>query len=117
MVYIVDTVEDKIQNDILSAFDNNITPRNKLAVRSINASSRRVASCITANSERGERIGVTASLEILSEKNNTLHVLNTNDGTRRNTPVEVRELSVPGPQLDRQPHIHHTVLPKIMLYL
>ena len=36
---IVDTVEDRIQNAILTAIDSIITPKIELAIRSINASS------------------------------------------------------------------------------
>ena len=78
---IIDTAKDRIQNAILTAFDSNITPKSELAIRSINASSGRDAISITANSERGERIGITASLKNVSERNNTLHVLKTNDET------------------------------------
>ena len=35
---IVDTVEDRIQNVILTAIDNLVAPKIELAVRSINAS-------------------------------------------------------------------------------
>ena len=79
---IVDTVEDRIQNANLNAIDNIITPRIELAVRSVNVSSGRDAASITANSERGERIGITASFENVSERSNTFHELNANDETR-----------------------------------
>ena len=59
-----------------------------------------------ANSERGEHIGITAPFFNVSERNNTLHVFNTNDETRNNVPDEVSELSVPGTHSDQQPHIH-----------
>ena len=36
---IIDTVEDRIQNAILSAIDKIVAPKIKLAIRSINASS------------------------------------------------------------------------------
>ena len=39
MSNIVDTVEDRIQNEILTAIDNLVAPRIELAIRSINASS------------------------------------------------------------------------------
>ena len=39
--------------------------------------------------------------------NNTLHVLNTNDETRKKVPDDVSELSVPDTLCDRQPHAHH----------
>ena len=88
----VETPEDRIQNAILTAIDNIITPRIELAVRSINVYSGRDATSVTANSKRGERIWITASFENVSERNNTLHVLNANDETRRNIPDEVSEL-------------------------
>ena len=107
---IVDTVEDKIQNANLTAVDNIITPRIELAVRSINAPSGRNAASLTSNSERGERIGITASFANVSERNNTFHELNANDETRENIPDEVKKLSVPGTHFDRQPHTHHRLV-------
>ena len=101
---IVDTVEDRIPNANLTAIDSIFTPRIELAVRSINASSGRDTTSVTANSERGERIGITASFENESEKNKTLHVFNTNDETRKNIPDKVSELSVPGTQIDWKLH-------------
>ena len=65
---IVDTVKISIQNPILTAIDSIITPRIELAVRSINASSGRDARNLTANSERGEHIGITAPFENVSER-------------------------------------------------
>ena len=78
---IVNTVDDRIQNGSLTTIDNIITPVIELAVRSVNASSGLNAINITANLERGRRIGITASFENVSERINTLHVLNTIDET------------------------------------
>ena len=74
MVNIVGTVEDKIQNATLTAIDNIITPKIKLVFRSMNTSTERDATSITANSERGEHIGITASFENVSITNNTSSV-------------------------------------------
>ena len=92
---IVDTVEDRIQNAILAAIDNIVAPNIELAIRSVNASSGRDVTSMTANSERGEHVGVNATFENASGNNNTLGVLNVNDETRHNFPDEVSELSVP----------------------
>ena len=51
---IVDTVEDGIQNAILTAIDNIVAHKIELAIRSINASSGRDVTSVTANSERGD---------------------------------------------------------------
>ena len=104
---IVDTVEDRIQNAILTAIDNIIVPKIELAIGSVNASSGRDVTSVTANSERGERVGINASFENASENNNTLRVPNVSDETRLNIPDEVSELSVPETRFDRQPHTHH----------
>ena len=80
-----DTIQCRIQNAILTAIDNIVTPGIELAVRLIKASSGRYAAKVTANSERGERIGVIASSENVSERNNTFHELNANDETRGTT--------------------------------
>ena len=108
MSNIVDTVEDRIQNAILTAIDNIVAPKIELAIRSINASSGRDVTSVTANSERGEHVGIIASFENASE-NNILRVSNVNDETRQNIPDEVSELSVPGTRFDRQPQTHHMV--------
>ena len=104
---IVDTVEDRIQNAILTAIDNIIAPKIELAIRSINASSGRDATSVSANSERREHVGINASSESASRNNDTLDVSNVNDETRRNIPDEVSELSVPVTHFDRQPHTNH----------
>ena len=107
MSNVVDTVEDRIQNAILTAIDNIVAPKIELAIRSINASSGRDVTSVTANSERGERVGINASFENASE-NNILRVSNVNDETRQNIPDEVSELSVPGTRFDRQPQTDHS---------
>ena len=105
----VDTVEVRIQNAILTAIDNIIAPKNELAIRSINASSGRDVTVVTANSERGEHAGINAFSEKASGNNNILHVLNVNDETLHNIPDEVTELSVTETHFDRQTHTHHIV--------
>ena len=89
----VDTVEDRIKNAILTAIDNSVAPKIELAIRSINASSGRDVTSVTANSERGEHVGINVSFENASGNNNILHVSNVNDETRHNIPDEVSELS------------------------
>ena len=106
---IIDTVEDRIQNAILTAIDNIATPKIELAIRSINASSERDMTSESANSERRERVGINASFENASRNNDTLDVSNVNDETRHNIPDEVSELSVPETHFDRQAHTHHMV--------
>ena len=108
MTNIDDTVEDRIQNAILTAIDNIVAPKIELAMRSINASSGRGVTSVTANSERGEHVGINTSFENASGDNKTLHVSNANDETRHNIPDEVSELPVPQTQFDRQTHTHHS---------
>ena len=107
MSNIVDTVEDRTQNAILTAIDNIVAPKIELAIRSINASSGREVTSVSANSERREHAGINASFENASENNNTLGMTNTNDETRYNIQDEVSELSVQGTHFDRQSHNHH----------
>ena len=107
MSNIVDTVEDRIQNAILTAIDNIVVPKIELATRSINASSGRDVTGVSANSERGEQVGINAPFENASENNNFLHISNVNDETRHNIPDEVSELSVPETHFDGQPLTHH----------
>ena len=108
MSNIVYTVEDRIQNAILTAIDSIVAPKIKLAIKAINESSGRDATSITANSERGEHVGVTASFENASGNKNVLHITNMNDETRNNIPDEVSEFSAPETRFDRQTHTHHT---------
>ena len=92
--------------------DNIIAPKIAWAVRSTNASFGRDAASVTASSECREHFGITAFFENVSERNNTLHELNTNDETRENIPEEVSELSVTRTHFDRQSHLHHTIFLK-----
>ena len=108
MSNINDTVEDRIQNAILTAIDNIVAPKIELAIRSINASSGRDVTSVSANSERREHVGINAFFEIASGNNNTLVVSNVNDETRHNIPDEVSQLSVPETHFDRQLHTHHS---------
>ena len=107
---IVDTIEDRTQNAILTAIDNIIAAKIELAIRSINASSGRDATSVSANSERREHVGINASFENASRNNDTLDVSNVNDETRHNIPDEVSGLPVPETHFNRQPHAHHTHL-------
>ena len=106
MSNIVDTVEDRIQNGILTAIENIVTPKIELAIRSTNASSGRDGTSGTAYSERGEQARIDDLLENASENNNTC---NGKDETRINILNEVSGLSVPETHFDRQPHTHHNV--------
>ena len=107
MSNIVDTVEDRIQNAILTAIENIVAPKIELAIRSINASSGRDATSVSANSERRERVKIDAPYENASKNNDTLDASNVNDETRHNNPDEVSELSVPETYFDWQAHTHH----------
>ena len=78
---IVDTVEDRIQNAILTAVDNIIMPKIELAVRSVNTSSGRDVTSAGANSERGEHVGVDISFENASGNGKTLRASILNDET------------------------------------
>ena len=109
MSNIVDTVEDRIQNAILTAIENIVAPKIELAIRSINASSGRDATSVSANSERREHVGISTSFENASGNNDTLGVSNVNGETRQNIRYEVSELSVSETRFDRQAHTHHMV--------
>ena len=108
MSNIVDTIEDRIQNAILTAIENIVAPKIELAIRSINASSGRDATSVSANSDRRERVGINASFENASKNNDTLDASNVNDETRHDNPDKVSELSVPKTHFDRQAHTHHS---------
>ena len=112
MSNIVDTVEDRIQNAILTAIENIVAPKIELAIRSINASSGRDATSVSTNSERRERVGINASSKNASKNNDTLDVSNVNDETRHNNTDELSELSDPETHLDRQPQTRHNIAKK-----
>ena len=82
MSNIADTVEDRIQNAISTAIENIVASKIELAIRWINASSGRDVTSVTANSERGEHVGIDAPFENASANNNILHVSKVNDETR-----------------------------------
>ena len=84
---IVGIVEDRIQNAIMAVIDNTNTPRIKLAVMSVNASSGRDAASVVGNSERGDRIRITASFEKVTWRNFIYRELNTNDETSGKFPI------------------------------
>ena len=106
MSNIVDTVGDRIQNAVLTAIDSIVAPKVELAIRSRNASSGRDATSVTANSKRGEHVGINASLENASG-NNVLHVSTVNNETRTIMPDDLSELSVPETRFDRQTYTDH----------
>ena len=106
----VDTVEDRIQNAIVTAIDCFVAPKTELSIRSINASSGRDVTNVTANSERAEHVGIFTPFENASVNSNTLYVSNVNDETRNNISDEVSELSVLETRLDRPAHTHHRTL-------
>ena len=97
-----------IQNAILTAFDNIVAPKIELAIRSLSASFGQDVTSVTANSERGEHVGINAAFENASGNNNILRVSNVNNETRQNIQDEVSELSVAETHFDRQAHTHHT---------
>ena len=107
MSNIVDTVEDRMQNAILTAIDNIVDSKIELTIRSISASSGRDVTSVSANSESREHVVINTSFENASGSNNTLHVSKVNDETRHNIPDEVKELSVPETHFDRKTHTHH----------
>ena len=107
MSNIVDTLEDRIQNAVLTAIDNIVTPKIELAIRSINASSGRDVTSASGNSERREYEGINTSFENTSANNRTLGMANTNDETRLDFHDGVSELPVLEAQFDRQLPTHH----------
>ena len=104
---IVDTLENKIQNAILTPIDNIVAPKFELAIRSINASSGQNLTNVVENSESREHVGINASFENASGNSNVQQVSNGNVETRNNISDEVSELSVPEIRFDRQIHTHH----------
>ena len=109
MSNIVDTVENRIHNPILTAIDDIVEPKIELAIRSKNATSGRDATSVAANCECRKHVEINASFENASGNNNVQQLSNGNDETRNNIPDEVSELLVSGTLFDRQTHTHHMV--------
>ena len=108
MCNIVDTVEARVQNAILSAIDSIVAAKIELAIRSLNACSGRDATSVTSNGDRGEHVGNHAPFENASGNNNVVRVSNVVDETQNNIPEEVSELSIPETHFGRQTHTHHS---------
>ena len=72
--------------------DNIMTPRIELAVRSINASSRRDVASVTANYEREEHIGISALYGNVFDRESSFRELKL---TRGFNPDKVSEFPVP----------------------
>ena len=70
---VVERTEEKIQNPTLTAIDNFVTPKSELAVKLVNASSKRATASLTTHSERKWHIGVIVSFGNLSHRINTLY--------------------------------------------
>ena len=108
------TVKDGIQNAILTVIDSIVAPKIEIAISSEKTSSGRNAAIVTANSERGEHVGISAVFENASENKYVLHLSNVNDESRNNIMGGVCELSVPGTRFDRQTHTHYNNLPRLI---
>ena len=105
---VVSTVEDRIQNAILVAVNNMVTPRNQLPVKSVNASSRQNTAIAVARSERGELAGILTFSAHGSSRSNTLHENILNDDTSGYNPDDLSEFSVQSAEFDREPPPHDT---------
>ena len=99
---IVDTVENRIKNAILTTIDSIVAHKIELTIRSINASSGQIATSVTAISELRDYVGMKGSFENSSGNNILLQVLNVNDEIRNNSPDEVS-----GPRNTIEPEITH----------
>ena len=106
---IVDTVEDRIQNAILTAINNVVTPKIELAIRSINASSGRDATSVLMDPESREHVGINTPCGSVSGDNETQAISELNDEARHNIQGDTGRLSVLETHFDQQPHTHHTV--------
>ena len=80
---VVNTVEDRIQNAILTSIDSLVAPEIELKITSKNPSSGRDRTSVTANSDHGEHVGTTEFFGDASENNIVLHISIVNDETRK----------------------------------
>ena len=74
MSSMVDTVEYRVQNAILTTIDIIVAAKIDFSIQSLNASSGQDATSVIATSQRWEQIGIKAPLENASENNNVLNL-------------------------------------------
>ena len=113
MVNNVETAKDRVQEAILAAMENGETLRIELAVGSRNTSFEGYAGCVNTHSERGDWVGVNASLKKVCDKYYTFHELSMNAETRGYIPDKVSEFPFPRTHIDQQIQTHnsHKLLP------
>ena len=104
----VDTVEYRVQNAILTTSDSIVAAKIDLSIQSLNASSGQDATIVIATSQRWEQIGIKALLENASENKNVLNLSFMNDEARNNVADKVSEFSVVVTCFDWQSLTHHT---------
>ena len=109
MSNLVETVEDRIQNAILTALDNIVTSRTELAVR---LSSGRDVASVTANSDSGKQIAFVAPRENVSGMDITFCDFNIAAETRGYNLDEISEILVSETHFDGQAHTHHLEIAK-----
>ena len=108
MSTIVDMIENRIQNAILTAIDSIVAPKSELLIRPKNASSGQDSTSVTASLKCAQHVRNTALFENASDNKNVLHTSNVNDETQNNITDEVSELSVSETRFGRQIHTHHS---------
>ena len=64
---------------LLTPIDSIVVPKIELSIRSRNASCGGDATSVTANSERGDLVGIKASFKNASGDDNVLYLSNVND--------------------------------------
>ena len=105
---VVEKIENRSQNAVLTSMFSNIIPCNELVVISMNASSGRNVGSITANSERGEQVErITAFFESASSRNNRFQLINMTDETRGYAPGGLSDFPVSRTHYGWQSHTHH----------
>ena len=82
MSNVVEKLEEKILNALLTAMDNIIIPRIELAVRSMKASSGQDIASVTTNSESSEQLEISFPYSSLSDRKSFFSQLNSTDETR-----------------------------------
>ena len=87
--------------------DNIITPVIEVAIRSLSASYGRDIAGVTANSERGQELGISARYENICDRNVAFYQLKLTNETRGYNHDEMSKIPASEADLDRQPHAHH----------
>ena len=113
------TVENPMQDAILTAMDKMVIPRVEMAGRSITGSSGHGHNCVVQNSDRRDFTWITVNTPLLSAYSRLDLNIDQDriDESRDVENFEDGDFSALKYEYDQRAHPHHTIVPQIELYL